>query len=80
MLFAAEGGEGTATGAAAEAVAHTSGWFLEHAWLIPVGPLVAFFLIIFFGKRTRKYSSGGAYFAPSPAGTLTGPYSTGTQA
>ncbi|MGE0877030.1 MAG: NADH-quinone oxidoreductase subunit L [Acidimicrobiia bacterium] len=62
MLFAAEGGEGTATGAAAEAVAHTSGWFLEHAWLIPVGPLVAFFLILFFGKRTRKYSSSGAYF------------------
>jgi NADH-quinone oxidoreductase subunit L len=29
----------------------TSGWFLEHAWLIPIIPAVAFFLIIFFGKK-----------------------------
>jgi NADH-quinone oxidoreductase subunit L len=41
MMFAAE----TAT-AAAEA-----GWFLDHAWLIPVVPGVAFALIILFGKR-----------------------------
>jgi NADH-quinone oxidoreductase subunit L len=26
-------------------------WFLEHAWLIPVIPAVAFFIIILFGKR-----------------------------
>jgi len=41
-LFAAE--------AAAEVHAST-GWFLEHAWLIPIIPAVAFALIIFFGKR-----------------------------
>ena len=29
----------------------TSGWFLEHAWLIPVVPAIAFALIILFGKR-----------------------------
>ena len=28
-----------------------SGWFLEHAWLIPVVPVIAFTLIILFGKR-----------------------------
>ena len=28
-----------------------SGWFLEHAWLIPVVPVIAFALIILFGKR-----------------------------
>ena len=28
-----------------------SGWFLEHAFLIPIVPAVAFALIIFFGKR-----------------------------
>ena len=27
------------------------GWFLENAWLIPVIPGVAFWLIILFGKR-----------------------------
>ena len=26
-------------------------WFLENAWLIPVIPAVAFFVILFFGKR-----------------------------
>jgi NADH-quinone oxidoreductase subunit L len=26
-------------------------WFLEHSWLIPVVPAVAFFLIILFGKK-----------------------------
>jgi NADH-quinone oxidoreductase subunit L len=40
-MFAAE-----STTAALEA-----GWFLEHAWLIPVVPGVAFALIILFGKR-----------------------------
>ena len=29
----------------------TSGWFLDHAYIIPLIPAVAFFLIIFFGKR-----------------------------
>lgn len=29
----------------------TSGWFLDHAWLIPVVPAIAFVLIILFGKR-----------------------------
>ena len=31
----------------AEVVA-SSGWFLDHAWLIPIIPAVAFVLIIFF--------------------------------
>ena len=34
---------------AAEAL--KSGWFLEHAWVIPIIPAVAFALIIFFGKK-----------------------------
>ena len=40
--------------AEASTVAHealSSGWFLEHAFLIPVIPAVAFALIIFFGKK-----------------------------
>ena len=28
-----------------EAAVHAAGWFLEHAWLIPLIPAVAFFLI-----------------------------------
>ena len=35
---------------AAEAV-FTSGWFLDHVWIVPIIPAVAFALIIFFGKR-----------------------------
>ena len=35
----------------AETAAVSSGWFLEHAWLIPVIPAVAFAIIIGFGKR-----------------------------
>ena len=35
----------------AEEVAHGAGWFLEHSWLIPVIPAIAFGLIIMFGKR-----------------------------
>ncbi|MEX0846983.1 MAG: NADH-quinone oxidoreductase subunit L [Ilumatobacteraceae bacterium] len=35
----------------------TSGWFLEHAFLIPVIPAIAFFVIIFFGKRMPKHGS-----------------------
>jgi len=41
----------------AEETAAAAGWFLEHAWLIPVIPAVAFFLIIFFGK---KFPRGGS--------------------
>jgi hypothetical protein len=36
-------------GAAGSAVA--AGWFLEHAWLIPLIPGIAFAVIIMFGKR-----------------------------
>jgi NADH-quinone oxidoreductase subunit L len=40
-----------------EAAVHAAGWFLEHAWLIPVIPAVAFFLIIGFGKRLPRGGS-----------------------
>jgi NADH-quinone oxidoreductase subunit L len=43
-MFAAE---------AADAV-HSAGWFLEHAWLIPVIPALSFFLTILFGKKMPK--------------------------
>ncbi len=29
----------------------SSGWFLEHAWLIPIIPVIGFAIIILFGKR-----------------------------
>ncbi len=45
-----------ATEVATEAVLK-SGWFLEHAWVVPVIPALAFFLIIFFGKRMPKKGS-----------------------
>ena len=32
-------------------VVQASGWFLENAWIVPIIPAVAFFLIIFFGKK-----------------------------
>ncbi len=35
---------------AAEEVVHSAGWFLEHAWLIPLIPGVAFAVIILLGK------------------------------
>ena len=35
----------------------SAGWFLEHAWLIPLIPGVAFFLIIGFGKRMPRGGS-----------------------
>jgi NADH-quinone oxidoreductase subunit L len=47
---------------AAKAVAASdlpTGWFLENAWLIPIVPAVAFFLIIFLGKRMPR---GGSEF------------------
>jgi NADH-quinone oxidoreductase subunit L len=34
-----------------------AGWFLEHAWLIPLIPAVAFFVILLFGKRMPKGGS-----------------------
>ncbi len=40
-----------------EGATHAAGWFLEHAWLIPLIPAIAFFLIIFFGKRLPKGGS-----------------------
>ena len=40
-----------------EAAVHAAGWFLEHAWLIPLIPAVAFFLIIGFGKRLPRGGS-----------------------
>ncbi len=42
---------------AAETSATSVGWFLDNAWLIPVIPAIAFFGIIFFGKRLPKGGS-----------------------
>ena len=36
---------------AASEAALSSGFFLEHAWVIPIIPALAFALIIFFGKK-----------------------------
>jgi NADH-quinone oxidoreductase subunit L len=41
MLLAVESAE----------LAHSAGWFLENAYLIPLIPAIAFFVIIFIGKR-----------------------------
>ncbi|MGI9645189.1 MAG: NADH-quinone oxidoreductase subunit 5 family protein [Ilumatobacteraceae bacterium] len=35
----------------------SSGWFLENAWLIAVVPAVAYFFILFFGKRMPKHGA-----------------------
>jgi NADH-quinone oxidoreductase subunit L len=35
----------------------SSGWFLDHAWLIPVIPIIGFVLIIGFGKRMPRGGS-----------------------
>ena len=51
MLFASE------TEPAGEHVVQATGWFLEHAWLIPLIPAIAFFLIIFFGKKLPRGGS-----------------------
>jgi NADH-quinone oxidoreductase subunit L len=40
-----------------EQAVQTAGWFIEHAWLIPVIPSVAFFAIILFGKKLPKGGS-----------------------
>jgi NADH-quinone oxidoreductase subunit L len=42
---------------AAEETTIAAGWFLENAWLIPVIPTIAFFGIIFFGKRMPRGGS-----------------------
>jgi NADH-quinone oxidoreductase subunit L len=36
-------------------------WFLNNAWLIPLIPAISFFLILFFGKRTTRWTNGGSY-------------------
>ena len=41
----------------AEHGAEAAGWFLENAWLIPIIPAVAFFGIIFFGKKLPRGGS-----------------------
>jgi NADH-quinone oxidoreductase subunit L len=40
-----------------EAAAQAAGWFLAHAWLIPLIPGIAFFLILGFGKRMPRGGS-----------------------
>src|SRR5262245_35774351 len=40
-----------------EHAVESAGWFLENAWLVPVVPGIAFFLIILFGKRLPKHGS-----------------------
>ena len=42
---------------ASEMATVAAGWFLTHAWLIPVIPAVAFFGIIFFGKKMPRGGS-----------------------
>jgi NADH-quinone oxidoreductase subunit L len=58
MLLAAEG-TGEAAAGALEAL--KSGWFLEHAWLVPLIPAIAFALIMLFGKRLGPRVAHGAY-------------------
>src|SRR5262245_6946454 len=36
-------------------------WFLDNAWIIPILPAAAFFVILLFGKRTGRYTNGGSY-------------------
>jgi NADH-quinone oxidoreductase subunit L len=63
-LFAAAGDDGHseeaghAAGATTEAATQAAGWFLTHAYLIPIIPAVAFALIIFFGKRIPDIKVG----------------------
>jgi NADH-quinone oxidoreductase subunit L len=56
-----------ATEAATE-VALKSGWFLEHAWVVPVIPALSFFIIIFFGNRMPK--KGSEFGVASMLGSL----------
>jgi NADH-quinone oxidoreductase subunit L len=43
--------------AAETAEALSSGWFLENAWLIPMIPMIAFAIILLFGKRMPQGGS-----------------------
>ena len=43
--------------AEATEVALSTGWFLDHVWMIPIIPVVAFALIIFFGMRMPRKGS-----------------------
>ena len=54
--------------AEATEVALKSGWFLEHAWVVPVIPALSFFLIIFFGKRMPQ--KGSEFGVASMLGSL----------
>ena len=54
--------------AEATEVALKSGWFLEHAWVVPVIPALSFFLVIFFGKRMPK--KGSEFGVASMLGSL----------
>ena len=47
-------------------------WFLEHAWLIPLIPAIAFFGIIFFGKKLPKGGSEIALIAMVAALVIAG--------
>ncbi len=47
-------------------------WFLEHAWLIPLIPAIAFFGIIFFGKKMPKGGSEIALVAMVAALVIAG--------
>jgi NADH-quinone oxidoreductase subunit L len=38
-------------------VVQASGWFLEHAWIIPLLPALSFVAILFFGKRLPRKGS-----------------------
>ena len=44
-----------------EAAAASVGWFLEHAWLIPLIPSIGFVAILLLGKRIGKPVGNGAY-------------------
>ena len=55
--------------ASTEGVAEHAGWFLENAWMIPVIPAIAFFLIIGFGKRMPR--GGSEIGIASMLGSLT---------
>jgi NADH-quinone oxidoreductase subunit L len=49
MLLAAE--------ETAEHATEAAGWFLENAWLIPLIPAIAFFVILMFGKKMPRGGS-----------------------
>ena len=54
MLLAAE--------QAAAGAEQAAGWFLTHAWLVPLVPAIGFAFVLLMGKRTGKATSNGAYF------------------